>query len=193
MLIPEYLQEISETIKKTKNTVTIKLKCNCGGSDFKVYKSVEQDIVDIEHGFKEIIRDNGELYLVKRNFFGKIIKRIKCDNMFCEKPRKIIKVKCEKCGIEHIIFDNYKHGYDAIINKYEGNAANSNDLVEFKLCYSHPMEVFLKIYQDILYDDFKEEFHDLDFNTYLYSFSNIDIYGVASKNKKINIYSEETA
>ena len=59
MLIPEYLQEISETIKKTKNTVTIKLKCNCGGSDFKVYKSVEQDIVDIEHGFNEIIRDNG--------------------------------------------------------------------------------------------------------------------------------------
>ena len=39
----------------------------------------------------EIIRENDKLYLVKRNFFGKIVDKIECGNMFEKKQRRIIK------------------------------------------------------------------------------------------------------
>lgn len=192
MLIPKYLQEISESVVVSKNVEKIKIKCNCGHSHFYVYV-VEQDTPKIKSGFSEIIRQNNKLYLVKRNFFGRIVKKIECDDLFNKKQRKIVKVKCAKCNKEHILFDNYKHGYDAIINNIEDNYLNLDSSVKFKLSYSQPIKVYLQIYQDISYDEFQQEFENLNFETYLCSFSNIDIYGLNTKLRKIKICSEETA
>lgn len=193
MLIPKHLEEISEIIETSKNSEVAKIKCKCSHIHFIVYAFCESDNANVKPGFNEIIRENDKLYLVKRNLFGKIVDKIECANMFEKKQRRIIKVKCEKCGLEYILFDNYKHGYDAVIIQQENCASKNEITFDFKKVYSQPIEVFVKIYQDISYNQFKDEFENTDYSSYLNSFSNIDIYCMNSKLRKIKICSEETA
>lgn len=110
-----------------------------------------------------------------------------------KKQRRIIKVKCEKCGLEYVLFDNYKYGYDAVITQQESCVSKNEITFHFKKAYSQPIEVFIKIYQDISYDEFKDEFENIDYSSYSNSFGNIEIYGLNSKLRKIKICSEETA
>lgn len=193
MLIPKHLEEISEIIEASKNNEVAKIKCKCSHSHFIVYEFCESDNANVKPGFNEIIRENDKLYLVKRNFFGKIVEKIECGNMFEKKQRRIIKVKCEKCGSEYVLFDNSRHGYDAVVLQQESCVPKNEITFDFKKVYSQPIEVFVKIYQDISYDQFKDEFENIDYSSYLNSFSNIDIYGINSKSRKIKICSEETA
>lgn len=193
MLIPKHLEEISEIIETSENNEVLKIKCKCSHTHFIVYEFCESDNANVKPGFNELIRENDKLYLVKRNFFGKIVDKIECGNMFEKKQRRIIKVKCEKCGLEYILFDNYKHGYDAVIIQQESCASKNEITFDFKKVYSQPIEVFVKIYQDISYDQFKDEFKNTNYSSYMNSFSNIDIYGMNSKSRKIKICSEETA
>lgn len=193
MLIPKHLEEISEIIETSKNNEVAKIKCKCSYDHFIIYEFCESDNATIKPGFNEIIRENDKLYFVQRNFFGKIVKKIECGNMFEKKQRRIIKAKCEKCGLEYVLFDNYKHGYDAVIIQQESCTFKNEITFDFKKVYSQPIEVFVKIYQDISYDQFKDEFENTDYSSYLNSFSNIEIYGINSKLRKIKICSEETA
>ena len=192
MLIPKHLEEISEIIDTSENNEVLKIKCKCSHTHFIVYEFCESDNANVKPGFNEIIRENDKLYLVKRNFFGNIVKKIECGNMFEIKQRRIIKVKCEKCGLEYVLFDNYKHGYDAVITHLESCASKNEIAFDFKKAYSQPLDVFIKIYQDISYDQFKDEFGNIAYYSYLNSFGNIDIYGINSKSRKIKICSEET-
>ena len=192
MLIPKHLREISNVINKSKNFETARIKCKCGCTRFIVYKYVTPLKSNIKYGFNEIVRENDKLYLIKRNFWGKIIKKIECSDTFNEKPRNVVKVKCQKCDSEYVLFDNYKHGYDAI-NKYFSNAILYDISTEFEEFYPQLLEVFVKIYQDISYNLFREEFENLDFETYLNSFSNIEIYGITLNSRKIKICLEETS
>jgi len=193
MLIPKHLEEISEIIETSKNSEIAKIKCKCSHIHFIVYEFCESNNANVKSGFNEIIRENDKLYLVKRNFFGKIVEKIECGNMFEKKQRRIIKVKCEKCGLEYVLFDNYKHGYDAVIAQQESCTSKNEITFDFKKAYSQPLEVFIKIYQDISYNQFKDEFGNIDYSSYLNSFDSIDIYGINSKSRKIKICSEETA
>lgn len=65
--------------------------------------------------------------------------------------------------------------------------------MDFRKPYPGNLEIFVKIYQDISYAQFHDEFENADYETYLNSFCNIEIYGVNSKQKKILILSEETS
>ena len=105
MLIPKHLEEISEIIETSENNEVLKIKCKCSHTHFIVYEFCESDNANVKPGFNEIIRENDKLYLVKRNFFGKIVEKIECGHMFEKKQRRIIKVKCEKCGLEYVLFD----------------------------------------------------------------------------------------
>lgn len=193
MLIPKHLEGISEIIATSKNMEVVKIKCKCSHSHFIVYEFCESDNTNVKPGFNEIIRENDKLYLIKRNFFGKVVEKIECENMFEKKQRRIIKAKCEKCGLEYVLFDNYRHGYDAVITQQESCASKNEITFNFKKVYSQPIEVFVKIYQDISYNQFKDELGNIDYTSYLNSFDNIDIYGINSKSRKIKICSEETA
>lgn len=106
---------------------------------------------------------------------------------------KIVKVICEKCGLEYVIFDNYKHGYDATFIEAKEDFLNDVEPKNFKKTYPQSLEVYIKIYQEFSYNQFKNEFENVNYDSYLNSFSNIDIYGTNSKKKKIKICLEETA
>ncbi len=191
MIAPRHLQEISELIQTKKFFEVIKLKCTCGHTHFKVYENVESDTDGVNLKYNEIIRENYKLYWVKRNLFGKIVQRVECVDTPFKKQRKIIKVHCDACGKEYIIFDNYMHGYDAIMNyKKESNTILNSG---FTLCHSNALTIYIQLYQDASYEELQEEFNELNFEDYLCSFSSILIYGFNSKSKRINIHSEETA
>ena len=192
MSIPKYLREISDVINTSKNVEIAKIKCKCGCNRFIAYKYTTLVKPDIKHVSNEIIRENNELYLIKRSFWGKIIKKIKYSDTFYEKPRNVVKVKCQKCNSEYILFDNFKHGYDSI-NANFSNVILSDISAGFKEVYHQSLEVFVKIHQDISYDLFQEEFKKKDFEVYLNSFDNIEIYGITSNSRKINICMEETS
>lgn len=192
MPIPKYLREISSVIKTSKNFEIAKIKCKCGCNSFIVYKYTTPLKPDTMHELNEIIRENDELYLVKRNFFGKIVKKIKYTAKSYEKPRNVVKVKCRECNSEYILFDNYKHGYDAI-NTCLCDAVLSDISTGFEEVFPQSLEVFVKIYYDFTYELFQEEFEKTDFETYLNSFDTIEIYGITSNSKKINICLEETS
>ena len=98
--------------------------------------------------------------------------------MFEKKQRRIIKAKCEKIGSEYVLFDNYRYGYDVVITQQESCAFKNDKTFDFKKVYSQSIEVFVKIYQDISYDQFKDEFENIDYSSYLNSFVSIDIYMV---------------
>ena len=198
MLIPKYLQEISNSMKAGRNFEVAKITCKCGCEHFIVYKYSAPTKFTIKPGFKRIIREDDKLYLIKRNFWGKIVAKIECETLTDEKPRNIVKVKCEKCGLEYVIFDNYIHGYDAIVTLHDDTSSHNDTTLHdvpasFEQAYLQPLEVFVKINQDVPYEDFQEEFPNLDFEAYLTSFDSIEIYGMTPKSKKIKICSEETA
>lgn len=192
MSVPAYLQAISQIAKTTNSYELVKIKCTCGCTFFQVYKYFEPEKI-VKRGFNEILRKNDKLYLVKRNFFGRIVQEIEYVDESNKRPRNIVKVKCQKCGREHIIFDNYKHGYNATITSFENTGMIENVKGDFQKVYSDEIEVFVKIYQDISYEQFKDEFSNLNYETYLNSFGNIEIYGVNSKLKRIKILSEEVS
>jgi len=193
MLIPRHLEKICDIIETSKNSFVAKIKCKCGCNHFIVYEFIEFNNTNVKPVFSEIIRENDKLYFVKRNFFGNITEKLECENTFGKKQRKIIKVKCEKCGAEYVLFDNYKHGYDAVFSKKEISDSKDEIAFKYKKAFPQSVEVFVKIYQDVSYDQFKEEFEDIDYSTYLNSFGNIEIYSMNSKSKKLKICSEETA
>jgi len=193
MLVPKYLQEISTTMEASKTSELIKIICKCNHDHFIVYEFCESNHESIKPGFNEIVRENNKLYLVRRNFFGKIVSKVECESMLAKKQRRIIKIKCEKCGQEYIIFDNYLNGYDSVVKQQRNDFLCQEAVVEYKKIHSQSLEIYVMIYQDTSYDEFISEFEYLDHDDYLNSFSNIDIYGKSLKSKKIKICSEETA
>ena len=42
----------------------------------------ESDNANVKPGFNEIIRENDKLYLIKRNFFYKVVEKLEYGNMF---------------------------------------------------------------------------------------------------------------
>ena len=132
MLIPKYLEEISEILETSKNNEVVIIKCKCSHAHFIAYEFRDLETSKGKPGFNEIIRENDKLYLVKRNFFGKIVEKIECGNIFEKKQRRIIKSKCEKCGSEYVLFDNYRHGYDAVIIQQESCGSKNEITFDFK-------------------------------------------------------------
>ena len=191
-MISKHIEEISEEINTSKYSKRMKIRCRCCSSHFIVNAYYEPRNINVGHNFNEIMRENDKLYMVRRNFFGKIVEKIECGNIFEKKQRKIIKVICEKCGAEYTIFDNYIHGYDAIASQ-EIKPLDETELKKYEKKKYESLEVYVDIYQDISYEEFKEEFADMNYDKYLNSFSNIDIYGINFKNRKIAILAEETA
>lgn len=92
----------------------------------------ESDNANVKPGFNEIIRKNDKLYLIKRNFFYKVVEKLEYGNMFEKKQRRIIKAKCEKIGSEYVLFDNYRYGCDAVITQQESCASKNEKTFDFK-------------------------------------------------------------
>ncbi|MFY9422147.1 MAG: hypothetical protein WBH29_02135 [Bacilli bacterium] len=212
MIVPQYLTQISKVVKQSNTNVILKLYCECGTSKFSVFKNkpLEADKVAKEQWEKLINErfksgnvyqytdEEGNAFIVKKNFFGKVIDKARLNDMPRYFDTNIIKIICNNCDKEHIIFDNRIHGYDAFI---DGRKDCSYDEIEFtkrkfKGSRNNIAEIILKIYNDLSFEEFRGEvLQECSLEEYSNAFSNIIIYGniIDLNNKRVIIFSEETA
>jgi len=209
--VPEYLKQIAHVTKEKRSHILMDIVCKCGGSDFYVYRNKKNP--EKEKQEKELERKlsknpfssltswvdiaDGKRYIVQRSIFGRTIQKIPLSEFQAIDYRNAIKIKCDKCGQEHIIFDNKKHGYDAFVD----GVKDDDDLpefaqIEFRSSTKNLVKVIIRIDDDQTYDDFLDVFDEAPtFEQYTNAFSDITIYGliIDLDNKKTTIHEEETA
>jgi hypothetical protein len=124
--IPNNLIGISKIVNNKKN-LNLEIICSCGCNEFHVYKNIiikSENQIKREREFIAFVKrcrwrsykaskfDDGILYAYRKNCFGKIVDKVPVPGDLDD--TEIIKVKCRKCGKEHILFDSRFNGYDSI-------------------------------------------------------------------------------
>lgn len=104
----------------------------------------------------------------------------------------VIKIKCNECGAERVIFDERYHGYNAVASEDRSGAVERQD--NFALVCDDAVAVQVKVENDATLDEFNEN-TGLDFSEdqYANAFSWITIYKLNDKGKATIIFDEETA
>ena len=208
--IPEYLKSIAKNEKVKSSNIVFDIVCECNNSEFLVFQNKKnEDDVKKEKIFHERTKNwlsmerwtdkkTGIQYVVKRNLFGLITDKIPIDEVPTDLNfHEIIKIKCSKCDNEYVIFDNKKHGYDALV---EGEKSENLEIEftqkKFRSSETHLSKIIVEVFNDTSLNQFIEN-TGLDFTAEQYSnaFSDISIYGfvVDLNDKKIVLYTEETA
>lgn len=200
--MPIYLKDCTRIKNMLKDTVSLQIICNCGSSDFYLFKNCLDD--EEENAIKKYEKRIGSWknienytdpntkirYLVTRSMWGRISDKIPVSEIRDINRVHIIKVKCAKCGKEKVIFDNRYYGYNAIVSNkqiFSFEKEYQYDLIDKNL-----MEVEITIRNDLTYDEYCEEVEKNLANEYAHAFSGIEIYGIINGVKK-RFFEEETA
>lgn len=188
------------------------IKCQCGSSKFKVFKNMplESEIKSKEKWEKLINNrfrkgnveqysdQKGNIFIVRKNLFGKIIDKEKLLDMPRYSKVNIIKIVCSQCQKEHLLYDNRLHGYDSFI---DGIKSCTNEKIEFKQqkfkgSISNLLEIKIRIYNDFSLEEFSSEVNpDITIEEYSNAYSDITIFGniIDIDDKNVIVFSEETA
>jgi len=210
ILIPDYLKDYAVLEKNRKGYCDFSIKCECENMDFEIYKSEltneekeeqkrleEAFIKRFGRGFEVNSDKDGNVFYVKRNFLGQIVDKAPISEYPDFNNKLVIKIKCNKCGKEIIIFDNQEHGYNAIFctpekQKYPAIFKQ----VIFKNTVNNLAGIRIRVYNDDTLEEFIENtgIEDVSKETYLNAFSWIFIDALVrdKKNKKVKIHDEET-
>ena len=200
--IPTHLKECTKIKKESKDIVLLQVLCNCGCSTFYLL----ENLLDIEEensikAYEKKLSSWGHIenytdpitksrYLVRRNIFGKISDKIPISELQDIKRTRIIKVECSECGTQRVIYDSRYHGYNALVT--DKHFSSTNKTYRYKLLQKDPMEVEIKIRNDLTYDEYCEEVEGNEVNEFSNAFSCIEIYGIKDGKKK-KFFDEETA
>lgn len=202
IFVPSYLKEISEIEKKAKGSLFLKILCSCGYSEFfllfnkaseaegKASQTIEKRIASWKK--MEVYTDpkTKTRYLVRRNFWGRIVDKINVEEIKAKESVRIFKVKCKKCGKEWILFDSRKYGYDAIMNDRQEN--NDDCPIQFSQLECFSCQIRIRIINDLSYDEFVEEKVNGTLEEFSNAYTSIEIFSV-NRNKKKKVFEEETA
>lgn len=139
-MIPNYLKKYAKDISNKKNHYRFNIFCTCGCEEFYIYvkKKTKEEIIYEKECEKNLIKEygknheilsdkNGSVFLVKRNIFGKIVKKDSIENFNFPDFKNLIAIKCKNCGNIITIFDETIHGYNATINIIH----KKNNLISF--------------------------------------------------------------
>lgn len=226
--VPEYLKQIAKITKEKPSFIILDLICTCGCTDFYVYQNKknpddEKKEKELEQKLSKrpllsltdwVDKTDGKRYWLKRNLFGKIVVKVPAPEFAGGdwRDHNVIKIKCDKCGQEHIIFDNKKHGYDAFADEFdkkhgcyafadEEKRECSCEAIEFsqkkfKGSKDNLAGIRIQIRNSSSLDEFLEgEEGNVSEKEHSNAFSDITIYGNVKdlNGKKVDIFSEETA
>lgn len=197
-ILPNYLKSIADDINYKQDSVEFKIKCSCGNRNFSLYQNISA-----KNSFDEYwdsqkfpifsicskFDKKGQEYYYGKTFFGLHVGKFYVKNM-PKKEFKIIIAKCSQCKTEYVIFDNRKHGYDALVNFNKEN--NKIDISSSNKKFVDNGKLKLKIINNLNFDQLKEDLNNqLSLNEFSEAFSSLSIY-VKTKNKYKCIYDEET-
>lgn len=129
-MIPSYLANISTTIENNGCMSKIRLCCHCGCDEFSIYiKKKDAAFLLLEREYtKDFISKYGKnyelqsddkcnIYVVRRNIFGKIVRKDKFEKDKAPLFYNYVSAKCKRCGKEYVVYDQTQYGYDALTNK----------------------------------------------------------------------------
>lgn len=200
--VPMHLRDCTKIKKESEDTIFLQVMCSCGCSTFYLLENLldveEKNIItayekrlgswrNIENYTDPITKIR---YLVTRNILGKICDKIPISEIQDIKRTHIIRAKCNKCGKEKVIYDSRYHGYDAIVA--DEHFFSTSKEYQYGLMQKKPMEVEIKIRNDLTYDEFCEEVADKFSKEYPNAFSSIEVY-VIMNGKKKKVFEEETS
>lgn len=127
-MIPSYLNHIAQVMNDIKNCTTMGAKCPCGCEQFKLFmKAKTEDEIQRDTALDQLFKEfgkraeiqsdsNGNTYIVRKNFWGKEIKRVPIHNTPEKEFWNYISIQCASCGAEYVLFDERYHGYDACVS-----------------------------------------------------------------------------
>ena len=198
-IIPPHLVGMS-TIEKIKTEeVFLNIVCTCACEVFAVYKNKIAKTEEERKGIKEYEAfhmkymmgvgykigelEDGIKYAYKKNIFGKIKEKVRYYEL---DYTQIIKIKCDTCGKEYVIYDSRVHGEDSFATNDTVKTKNYN-FSQKKLKDGKPA----KIKVEILFHDSIENALPDDFDSD--SFIGIAITALGSDGKKTKILDEYTS
>ena len=137
-MVPSYLKNYATELSVKNECCKFNLVCTCGCEHFYAFRRerTKREISLENEARKRIVRNFGRnyeissdmdktVYLIKRNLFGKIVKKEPLAGYDIPVFKNLVAVKCKDCENVITVFDESKHGYDAIESP-ESNASPSS-------------------------------------------------------------------
>jgi len=184
-MIPSYLSNIAIEKSNDKKKTCLSIKCPCGCEDFKLYKRKKDSmflkqekeytkkiIKEYGRGFEMKSDKKGDVYILKRNFFGFVTKKEIFNQIDIPVFMNYISSKCNNCRREYVLFDQQLHGYDKHIN----DCYIYNDKISYP---NEASKIEINLYYNLENIDIKHEDSTIMFGR-IVIFSNIGL-----KKKKI--------
>lgn len=204
MIVPRVVEEISAKVSEKKDVLSVRLMCKCGNDRFFVRSASKNNNPDLERdflkrfgkGFEARSNAQGEVFFIKRKWFGKIIDTAPAKEYLSLQNRVVFFAKCSECHKEYIIYDNWQNRYDSIECKKNLESEKETQTGSYSE-KDHTKNKASQVFVSFRYEgteDMKESIDDdiseEDFSNY---FSEITIY-VSDENslRKRKIYQEET-
>jgi hypothetical protein len=201
-MVPEYIKHAGKVIKEDDTHTEVELVCECGEKCFHVFKNepTDEEISKIAQwekrlkGFRKIegmSDEEGNVFLVKRNIFGKIVDKVRISDMPEVSKINFLKSICVSCGREYVVFDNRIHGYDANCES-ETKDISYNGFVFAKVS-DEALRIVVKYENNSeSYEEYVESFGYVSREKFSNMFGWIYIYGYNKKSRRL-IFEEETS
>lgn len=208
--VPEYLKAIAKNVKAKREWTSFTLACRCGCQTFMPYmnyftaeeKKLLEPYYDSLHNALSgcwattcTVDEDGTLHHWKM-FTPAGLNGPKEEVFFAEEPFfakvAVLKIVCQECGAEYLVFDSRCHGYDAVTG--DRTEEEMRYQPHFKPKCTHEVGIEIKVENDPSLEAFQEN-SGLMFTEKQYSsaFSWVKVYAVKQDGKKRVILDCETA
>jgi len=216
-ILPAYLREFSYNRIQKSDSLVFNIKCTCGNQKLKILKGKTNESKKAEliwdnywkkYRFVPIFsfgdateRKSGKKYTYGNTFFGIRVGKLYNEEISYAKDLCVVKAVCPNCSKEIILFDNRKHGYDALSDMLDKQSfdkenipfANENSLIFHNQNRGNECAITIAIRNNLSSDDFYETFgSNASDEDYSIAFSWIKIISIVGSKKHI-ILDEETS
>ena len=216
-ILPAHLREIAHNPIQRKKSLCFDLKCTCGNETFKIMKGKTHEekqsdekwnnywkkyrFVPIFSFTSTIERESKKVYFYGSTFFGIRVGKLYVEDLHFVKDLCVVKAVCPNCSKEFVLFDNRKHGYDALSDILDAQELGANGFpfadeknLKFRnSCRGKEGAITVAIQNYLPLDDFYETFgENASDEDYSIAFSWITIIATVG-NKKHIILDAETS
>lgn len=157
-MIPSYLKKYAREIFNKNGHCKVDISCTCGCNDFYFYKrkKSKEEIMHEKEAKKRLIKElghnfeiysdlEGKVFLIKRIFFGKIIKKVPIEKYDTIIFKNLIVIKCRECRNVIILFDENTHGYNGVYNNESNNYFSFENLDFSTDYYKFEVDVYYEL------------------------------------------------
>lgn len=214
-ILPIHLKDFAYNCVQSKGKIAFDLKCTCGNQNLKIIKGKTNESKQAEERWNSywrkykfvpifkfsdaIERKSGKRYWYGSTLFGIRVGKLYEEISDCVKDLCVVKAICPKCSEEFVLFDNRKHGYDALtdildeqqFDKVDVPYADEKSLTFRNACQGNECSITIAIRNDLPLEDFYETFdkNASDAN-YSNAFSWIKIVAIVDSKKHVILDTE---